>query len=68
MMSWDQVHKATQEDGVLARLMDHIRREMPDTGLEMDKDLREYHCFKHDLHVVEGVLCYRDRIVIPKAL
>ena len=56
MMSWDQVHRATQEDGVLVRLMD------------MDKDLREYHRFRHDLHMVEGVVCYRDRIVIPMAL
>ena len=48
--------------------MDHIKRGMPDTGLEMDKDLHEYHRFRHDLHVVEGVLCYQDRIVIPKAL
>ena len=48
MMSWDQVHRARQEDGVLVRLMDHIRRGMPDTGLDMDKDLREYRRFRHD--------------------
>ena len=43
MMSWDQVHRATQEDGVMVRLMDHIQRGMPDSGLELDKDLRDYH-------------------------
>ena len=68
MMSSDQVHRATQEDGVLVRLMDHIQRGMPDSGLELDKDLREYHRYRHDLHVVRGVLCYRGRIVIPKVL
>ena len=35
-MSWNKVHRATQEDGVLVRLMDHIQRGMPDTGLELE--------------------------------
>ena len=37
VMSWNKVHRATQEDGVLVRLMDHIQRGMPDTGLELEK-------------------------------
>ena len=41
MISWNQVHRATQEDGVLLRLMDNIPRGMPDSGLELEKDLRE---------------------------
>ena len=52
----------------MLKLMDHIRRGMPDSGLELDKSLREYHRFRHDLHDVDGVLCYRDRIVVPEAL
>ena len=62
------VHKATQEDGTMLRLMDHIQRGMPDSGLELDKDLREFHRYRDDLHMVDGVLCYRDRIVVPAAL
>jgi hypothetical protein len=68
MMSWDVVHRATQEDATLLKLMDHIQCRMPDSGLELDKTLREYHRVRHDLHVVDGVLCYRDRIVVPAAL
>ena len=48
--------------------MGNIQRGIPDSGLEMDKDMREFHRFRHDLHVVDGVLCYRDRIVVPAAL
>ena len=40
MMSWNIVHRATQEDVTMLRLLDHIQRGMPDSGLEMDKDLR----------------------------
>jgi hypothetical protein len=61
MMSWNIVHRATQEDVTMLRLLDHIQRGMPDSGLEMDKDLREFHRFQHDLRVVDGVLCYRDQ-------
>jgi hypothetical protein len=45
--------------------MDHIRRGMPDSGLELDKSLRKYHRFCHKFHVVDGVLLYRDPIVVP---
>ena len=55
-------------NGTLLWLMDHIQRGMPDSGLELDKDLRELQRYRHDLHVVDGVMCYRDRIVIPAAL
>jgi hypothetical protein len=48
--------------------MDHIRHGMPDSGLELDKFLREYHRFRHNLHVVDEVLCYRDWIMVPTAL
>ena len=32
-----------------------------------DKLQREYHRLHHDLHVVDGVLCYRDHIVVHAA-
>ena len=68
MMSWDVINKTTQEDKTMLKIMDRIRCGMPDSGLELDNLLREYHRFRHDLHEVDGVLCYRDRIVILAAL
>ena len=56
MMSWNIVTRATQKDGTMLRLMDHIQRGMTDSGLEID--LREFHRFRHDLHMVDRVLCY----------
>lgn len=43
MMSWNQVHRAMEEDGTLLRLMDQIQKCMPDSGLELDQYLREFH-------------------------
>ena len=53
MMSWDVVHQATQEDGTMLKLMDHIQDGMPDSGLELDKMLREQNRFNHNLHVMD---------------
>ena len=39
-----------------------------DSGLELDKSLREYHRFRLNFYVVDGVLCYRDPIVVSSAL
>jgi hypothetical protein len=51
-ISWDIVHRVMKEDGTMLKLMDHIQRGMPDSGLELDKTLREYDIFRHDLHMV----------------
>ena len=67
-MSWKIVQRATQEDGTILRLMGHTQRGMPDSGLELNNDPREFHRYCHDLHVVDSMLCYRDCLVVPAAL
>ena len=68
VISWGRVFKATQEDPILVRVIEEVERGMPDTSYELEKDLRPYHQFRHCLHVVDGVLCYKDRLVIPEVL
>jgi hypothetical protein len=34
----------------------------------VDEDLKPYYQFRHDLHVVAGVVCYKDRVIFPAAL
>ena len=53
MISWNRVHRATQEDSTMTRLIDIIQSGMPDTSYELDPDLREYHQHRHDLHVMD---------------
>jgi hypothetical protein len=38
------------------------------TSYDVDEEIRHYHKFKHDLHVAEDVVCYKDRIIIPAKL
>ena len=68
LLSWARVYEATQKDKTLVRVIDEVERGMPDSSYQLEKDLRPFHLFRHSLHVVDGVLCYKDRLVIPENL
>ena len=68
VISWDRLSAAAHEDLVMAKLVEQIYRGFPDSSRDLDPDLRTYHRFRHDLHVIDGVACYKDRIIIPESL
>ena len=68
MITWAQLQDATQDDTVLTKLMEEIQRGMPDSSNNMLKELREYHKYRHGLIVVDGVVTYKRRLVIPERL
>ena len=48
--------------------MEQIQRGFPDSQHDIHSDIREFHRFRHGLHVVDGVICYKTRLVIPAVL
>ena len=62
------VQKATEEDGVLVKLVEQIGRGFPESQHDIDESIREYHKFRHSLHVMDGVTCYKGRLIIPATL
>ena len=68
MITWDTVKDATKQDMVLSKLIEVIQRGIPDSSADMLKELREYHKFRHGLVVVDGVVTYKRRLVIPEQL
>ena len=68
VVTWPRLHKATQEDGVLVKLIEQIERGFPGSQHEMDNDIREFHKHRFSLHVVDGVACYKGRLIIPVVL
>ena len=46
----------------------HVAINLVNSSEVLDKSRREYHRFRHDLHVADGVLCYRDGIVVSETL
>lgn len=41
---------------------------MPQFRHELPEQLRDYHQFQDDLYTVDGVVIYKDRVVIPPSL
>ena len=68
VVTWDRIFKCTQEDGALVKLIEQIERGFPDSQHDVPKDIREYHEFRNNLHVVDGVVCYKGRLVVPSIL
>jgi hypothetical protein len=67
-VTWDKVRVATNSDENMVQLVEIIESGMPESRLELPAPLREYHQFRDDLYTVDGVVVYKDRIVIPTAL
>ncbi|XP_054749714.1 uncharacterized protein K02A2.6-like [Lytechinus pictus] len=67
-VTWDRVCTATTSDDNMQALLDAIQAGMPEFGQELPSPLREYFPFRDDLYTSDGVILYKDRIVIPPSL
>ena len=68
MVTLDRLQEATRGDKVLAQLAEDIHQGIPDSSIDMIPKVWQYHQFRHGLVVVDGVICYKDRVVIPEVL
>ena len=68
VITWTRLVKATQEDDTMVRLMEAIQRGFPDSKHDVQQDLQEYHRYRHCLHTINDVNCYKGRLVIPSKL
>ena len=67
-ITWDRVRLATTSDQDMAALLHTIERGFPQFRHELPTTLQEYYQFCDHLYTVEGVILYKDRIVIPHSL
>ena len=67
-VTWDRVRTATSSDENMQVLLETIEAGMPDLRHELPPSLREYFPFRDGLSVVDGVILYKDRLVIPPTL
>ena len=52
----------------MVKLQEVVLRGFPQSSYDVDEELRQYHKFRHDLHVAGGVMCYKDRAISPTRL
>ena len=66
--TWDSVKLATTSDKDLNQLVSIIESGFPEFRHELPPALHEYSQFREDLYTVDGVILYKDRIIIPPSL
>jgi len=67
-ITWDRVRIATASDPDMNSLREVIECGIPDFRHEMPAPIREYHQYKDELHTIDGVILYKDRIIVPPSL
>ena len=67
-VTWDAVRLATSSDDSMLTLIDFIEEGFPARRDELSPELRPYFQFRDDLSCYDGVILYKDRVVIPPSL
>ena len=67
-VTWDSVREQTTSDPTMRQLHDTILMGFPEDSRSMPDLTRIYHQYRVDLSIVEGVILYQDRIVIPPSV
>ena len=68
VMTWSRLHKATQEDGDMKKLTEHIEKGIPESQHDVPMEIKEFYKHRHSLHIVKRVVCYKGHLVIPNLL
>ena len=66
--TWDLIRTATASDTTLHKLMDLIENGFPESRQDTPQDLHIYYSLRENLSTIDGVILYRDRILVPEAL
>ena len=67
-VTWDRVRTMSASDPDMLELADLIENGMPDSCLKMPAALKDFFQFRDELSTIDGVILYKDRIVIPHSL
>ena len=67
-VTWARVHLATASNDDMNQLLSIIESGMPESHHQLLPNLQEYFQFQAHLSTIDGVITYKDRIVIPPCL
>lgn len=67
-ITWEKVREATSSDETMNTLLQLIEQGLPQNRHMLPVNLQEYHHLREDLYTVDGVIIYRERVVIPPQL
>ena len=64
-VTWNDVRLATTSDPLMSLLIDTIENGFPENRSDLHPDLKQYYQYRESLTSFDGVILYRDRVVIP---
>ena len=67
-VTWDRVRTMSASDPDMLELAEMIENGMPDSRLQMPASLKDFFQFRDGLSTIDGVILYKDCIVVPKSL
>ncbi len=67
-VNWEQVQTPTSSDDNMLQLMSTIEDGIPALKSDLPQSIREYHQHRNHIYSSDGVVIYKNRIVIPPSL
>ena len=67
-VTWERVQAESREDNVTSLLIKYINCGFPQSKKDLPKEIRQFWEIREHLYAYEGVILYKDRIVIPPLL
>ena len=68
IVEWETVQIATSSDENMLLLLSVIENGFPNFKHQVPPPIREYYQFRKNLYSSDGIVIYKDRIVIPPSL
>ena len=67
-IDWQNIRRFTMNDPTLVRLAKVIQLGWPESGKDLENDVKPY--FKHifELHIVDGIIFFQNSIMVPIGL
>ena len=68
VIRWEILKTHTSEDAVLVKVMEQVGKGFPDSSYQVHPSVQPYHKYRNQLSTIDGVLCFKTRVVIPTEL
>ena len=67
-IDWQNIRRFTMNDPTLVRLAKVIQLRWPESGKDLADDVKPYFKHRFELHIVDGIIFFQNRIVVPIGL
>ena len=67
-IDWQNIKRFTMNDPTLVQLAKIIQLRWPESGKDLADDVKPYFKHRFELHIVDGIIFFQNRIVVPIGL